>query len=159
MKQTTNYQLPSWDSEDRILRTDFNTLTEKVDTALAENADAIAAETEARAAADSQITETRNCRVVTMNYSGNGQTSRTFTFTSTPMLVTVFGNGRWMFAINGSSLVIQSYLSTTSNGGSAMMQTASWSGNNVTFSSPNSDASGICNWSGYGYRLLAILEV
>ena len=35
LRQTTNYQLPSWDSEDRILRTDFNDLTEKVDTALA----------------------------------------------------------------------------------------------------------------------------
>ena len=32
MRQTSNYQLPSWDSEDRILRTDFNSLTEKVDT-------------------------------------------------------------------------------------------------------------------------------
>ena len=41
MRQTTNYQLPSWDSDDRILRTDFNDLTEKVDTALAEKLGAV----------------------------------------------------------------------------------------------------------------------
>lgn len=52
MRQTTNYQLPSWDSDDRILRTDFNDLTEKTDTALADNAAAIAAETEARETGD-----------------------------------------------------------------------------------------------------------
>lgn len=45
LRQTTNYQLPSWDSDDRILRTDFNDLTEKTDAA-------IAAEAEARAAND-----------------------------------------------------------------------------------------------------------
>ena len=55
MRQTTNYQLPSWDSDDRILRTDFNDLTEKTDTALADNAAAIAAEAEARRAGDFRV--------------------------------------------------------------------------------------------------------
>lgn len=41
MRQTTNYQLPSWDSDDRILRTDFNDLTEKTDAAIAAVKDAI----------------------------------------------------------------------------------------------------------------------
>lgn len=41
MRQTTNYKLPSWDSDDRILRTDFNDLTEKVDSALKSQADSI----------------------------------------------------------------------------------------------------------------------
>lgn len=56
LRQTTNYQLPSWDSDDRILRTDFNELTEKTDTALADNAAAIAAEAAARAAAAPYVT-------------------------------------------------------------------------------------------------------
>ena len=55
MRQTTNYQLPSWDSDDRILRTDFNDLTEKTDAAIADNAAAITAEAEARATADSAL--------------------------------------------------------------------------------------------------------
>lgn len=41
MRQTTNYKLPSWDSDDRILRTDFNDLTEKVDSALKSQANSI----------------------------------------------------------------------------------------------------------------------
>lgn len=41
MRQTTNYKLPSWDSDDRILRTDFNDLTEKVDSTLKSQADSI----------------------------------------------------------------------------------------------------------------------
>ena len=159
MNQTTNYQLSQWDEEDRILRTDFNSDNAKIDAALEENTSAIAAETEARMAAINDLAEARNCRVVTMNYSGDGQTSRTFTFSSKPMLVIVFGNSRWMLTINGSSLVVQSYLSSSSSGGSTNLQSASWSGSSVTFSSPNSDASGICNWSGAAYRLLAILEV
>ena len=34
MQQTTNYQLSQWDPEDRILRTDFNSDNQKIDTAL-----------------------------------------------------------------------------------------------------------------------------
>ena len=55
LRQTTNYQLCQWDGEDRILRTDFNADNAKIDAAIADNAAAIAAEAEARAAGDFRV--------------------------------------------------------------------------------------------------------
>ena len=55
MNQTNNYQLCQWDGEDRILRTDFNADNAKIDAAIADNAAAIAAEAEARAAGDFRV--------------------------------------------------------------------------------------------------------
>ena len=46
---TTNYQLSQWETTDRILMTDFNSDNAKIDAALKANAEAIAAETTARA--------------------------------------------------------------------------------------------------------------
>ena len=55
MNQTNNYQLCQWDDEDRILRADFNADNAKIDAAIADNAAAIAAEAEARAAGDFRV--------------------------------------------------------------------------------------------------------
>ena len=52
MNQTANYQLCQWDPTDRILMENFNKDNGKIDTALKENTDAIAAEVTARAAGD-----------------------------------------------------------------------------------------------------------
>ena len=52
MNQTANFQLCQWEATDRILMENFNKDNEKIDTALKENTDAIAAETTARAAGD-----------------------------------------------------------------------------------------------------------
>ena len=46
---TTNYQLNQWEAGDQVLRTEFNQDNQKIDAALKTNADAIAAETAARA--------------------------------------------------------------------------------------------------------------
>ncbi len=43
MTQTQNYQLPKWESTDRVMMSTFNDMTAKLDTALKTNADAIAA--------------------------------------------------------------------------------------------------------------------
>ena len=45
---TTNYQLNQWEATDQVRRTDFNEDNAKIDAALEANAQAIAAETEAR---------------------------------------------------------------------------------------------------------------
>ena len=52
LNQTANYGLSQWDPTDRILMENFNKDNGKIDTALKENADAIAAETTARASGD-----------------------------------------------------------------------------------------------------------
>ena len=55
LNQTANYQLCQWDPTDRILMEDFNKDNGKIDTALKENTDAIAAEAAARAEADEAV--------------------------------------------------------------------------------------------------------
>ena len=159
MNQTSNYQLNQWDPEDRILRTDFNSDNAKIDAALEENTSAIAAETEARMAAINDLAETRNCRVVTMNYSGDGQSSRTFTFSGKPVMITAMGYFNWACAVRGSSVAGSVYLSDVASSGSTSKLTASWGSNSVTITSPRSDASAICNRSGQFYQMVAILEV
>lgn len=52
MKQTQNYQLNQWELTDRIRMEDFNGDNAKIDAALKSQADALAAETAARANAD-----------------------------------------------------------------------------------------------------------
>lgn len=112
MRQTSNYQLPSWDSEDRILRTDFNSLTEKVDAALKANADALTAEASARASAIAAEASARtsavaeltaalalkgNCQVEVQTYTGTGGFGSAYanqlTFSKKPLAVFIFGVG------------------------------------------------------------------
>ena len=55
MENTSNYGLKRWDGGDRILHTEFNHNWEKSHTALKGNAEAVAAETAAREAADTAL--------------------------------------------------------------------------------------------------------
>ena len=57
LQQTTNYQLSQWDPEDRILRTDFNSDNQKIDTALKTQATALATETSERKAAVTDLSK------------------------------------------------------------------------------------------------------
>ena len=52
MNYTQNYQLNQWDATDRVLRTDFNSDNQKIDAALKNAADAVAAEALSRATED-----------------------------------------------------------------------------------------------------------
>ena len=54
-QQTPNYRLSRWAGTDRILMEEFNSDNQKIDTALKGNADAVAAETAAREAADTEL--------------------------------------------------------------------------------------------------------
>lgn len=59
LRQTTNYQLCQWDSEDFIRRTDFNADNAKIDAALLAQTEALAAEAQTR--------EEKNLRVLLKN--------------------------------------------------------------------------------------------
>ena len=141
MNHTTNYQLSQWESTDRILMSDFNSDNAKLDAALG------------------TLAQTRNCRVETVSYSGDGQSSRTFTFSGKPVMITAMGYFNWACAVRGSSVAGSVYLSDVASSGSTSKLTASWGSNSVTITSPRSDASAICNRSGQFYQMVAILEV
>lgn len=55
MNKTANFQLNQWEKTDRIMMEDFNRDNAAIDTALKSNADAVAAETAARKAADTEL--------------------------------------------------------------------------------------------------------
>ena len=83
MNYTQHYQLPTWDEDDRILRTDFNDMTDKLDTALA--------------AHDGKLDWLGNCRVETGSYVGTGECGEehpnTLTLQGEPLVVLVYGGG------------------------------------------------------------------
>lgn len=55
MNKTANFQLTQWEKTDRIMMEDFNRDNAAIDAALKGNADAVAAETAARKAADTEL--------------------------------------------------------------------------------------------------------
>ena len=55
MNKTTNFQLTQWEKTDRIMMEDFNRDNAAIDAALKSNAEAVAAETAAREAADTAL--------------------------------------------------------------------------------------------------------
>ena len=78
MHQTANFHLNLWEPTDRILREDFNGDNAKLDAALKTNAAAIAAETEARQAADTSETAARiagDLRVKLLDYTTEESTT------------------------------------------------------------------------------------
>ena len=91
MNQTANYQLSQWDPTDRILMEDFNKDNEKIDTALKENADNIAA-------LKTAVAGKGNCQIVYGSYTGNGGYGSgspcTLTFDGKPIFVFVFPKER-----------------------------------------------------------------
>ena len=75
MEYTQNYQLPLWDKEDSVKRTDFNESNEKIDAAL-------------------KIAAEGNCKIAAGSYVGTGtygaDNPNTLTFEFEPKLVLVF---------------------------------------------------------------------
>lgn len=143
MRQTTNYKLPSWDSDDRILRTDFNDLTDKTDKALNANAQAISGETAARASAIAAEASARtsavaeltaamalkgNCQIYHTSYVGDGTRIRTMTFPGKPLLVVVQGGTLVCHGTQGNNIFL-----CTAPGGYGRNCEATWSGNSLTW--------------------------
>ena len=86
MDYTTNYQLPVWAETDRILRTDFNDMTEKIETSFSSHDTAL--ET-----MQANVDKKGNCQIYITSYVGAGQSgsshSLSFTFPARPILVLV----------------------------------------------------------------------
>ena len=157
--QTTNYQLNQWEPTDQVLRTDFNTDNAKLDAALAGKVDQADLEhlesaVDTLTGATASLSTTHNGRVYTSSYTGNGSASKTLSFPARPMLVNIMGMNHWLCAVQGSNIGSGRYL----DGGGGEAVTVSWSGHNMTVSSPSSDASYICNWSGERYAVIALLD-
>lgn len=159
MRQTTNYQLPSWDSEDRILRTDFNELTEKTDAALKGNADAISSEASTRSSAintlTNALTQKGNCRVQVQTYVGTGKSGssnkNSVTFEKLPLLFFIAGSDLNMgYCTRGSAKLWTRYGNTTG------YSHGTWSG--TTYSWSESDEHQQMNEAGVTYTVVAFLS-
>ena len=139
MKQTTNYQLPSWDSEDRILRTDFNTLTEKVDTALAEH--------------DLQLAQKGDCQFYYVSYTGTGERGPiTFQFPKRPLFVVIQGSSSFMCAVNGNNIVYGNMINTL------FLTDVTWSETSMILGNSEFSPLYCSNATDTEYHLFAVLD-
>ena len=101
---TTNYQLNQWEAGDQVLRTEFNQDNQKIDAALKTNADAIAAETAARAALAETMAGKGNCQIYATSYVGTGGDVGmvTLTFPWPPTMLIIFEPaGTWTLLTPG----------------------------------------------------------
>ena len=144
MENTQYYQLSLWNQDDRILMDTFNGNNQKLDAALQ-------AEKSARETLAETVAKCGNCQIYSESYTGNGSTSRTFTFPQKPMLVILIGTGYTMVAVRGSS-------SCTSHGASGPGEngTLTWGATSVKFSMASHQYA--CNTSGSKYGLFALLD-
>lgn len=145
MEKTGNYQLSLWDKDDRILMEDFNANNTTLDAALA-------AEAEAREALTEAVNLRGNCQVQYQTYTGTGSTSVSFTLPHRPLLVVVFGDNVFFFAVRG-----RKYATARAGGSGAELPQVSWSGNRVSWTF--SDTAFACNTSGQSYSMVAIMDV
>lgn len=148
MEQTENYQLSLWNEEDRILMEDFNNDNAKIDAAL--QAEQAARET-AAAALTAAVAKCGNCQVQFQTYTGTGSTSVSFTFPHKPLLIVIFGDSLYFFAVQG-----QPYATARTGGSGAATCSVTWSGNTASWS----NSSGYqCNTSGKTYSMVVVMDV
>lgn len=176
---TQNYGLNQWQSTDQVLCAEFTADNEKVDAALAQNRDNIAA-VQTQAAADLSTAKTElttrittvqnslnsaltaglaakgNCRVVTGTYVGvgayNSPTPNTLTFDAPPLLLFVHtvGKGFSFWAGYGETATISTY------GVNTAWLMLTWNGSTVTwYNSENADRQ--LNTAGTTYRYIALM--
>ena len=72
MDYTTNYQLPVWAETDRILRTDFNDMTEKIEEAFSSHDTTLETIQTNAAATSCVLTQKGNCKTFLTSYVGTG---------------------------------------------------------------------------------------
>ena len=145
---TTNYNLNQWEAADKVLRTEFNEDNAKIDAALKSSADAIGA-------LEGQMAGKGNCQLHYSAYTGNGNTSRTFTFSGPPRFLCIMGGGSdyFLLAVQGAPF------SVCYGNGTKDYGTPSWSGNSVTITVVDDYRTDfICNASGKSYFLIALTE-
>lgn len=141
MDHTTNHQLSQWENTDRVLMEDFNADNAKIDAALRAEADARAAETQARAAADAelsaQMSKLGNCQISRFTYTGTGpDVPQVLTFPKKPLMVMMMnGSGCAAFCLYGFT---SSRLLDSSDGHFPV----SWTENSLTWTSSTMNAKG-----------------
>ena len=111
--QTSNYKLNQWAAEDKVIRTEFNEDNAKIDVAL-----------------QSLKTGKGNCKIITGQYTGNGEYDqyhkRTLSFPEQPLMVFIQGNRNcWM--IYGSEMA------SVDGGNTGGFAQIVWSGNTVSW--------------------------
>ena len=144
MTKTTNYQLPKWEKTDRVQMKDFNDMTATLDAALTATADAAAA-------ASAAVALCGNCAVQHITYTGTGSTVRQFTFAHKPLMLTVFGDNVYFFAVQGAEDA------TSRRGGSgAAICSVTWEGKSASWT--NDDLTMMCNAANQTYQLIALLD-
>ena len=141
LNQTSNYQLSQWESTDRILMSDFNSDNAKLDGLLAELEDRTAT-------LESAAQGFGNCQLYFQTYTGNGATSRTFTFPKQPKLVILRGDAYLVVASPNVGM-----LACYSTNGYGETGSVTWYGNSVTMTMPS--ATFLCNTSGLACDLFA----
>ena len=149
--QTTNYGLSQWVKSDQVKMEDFNADNAKIDAAIKAEADTRAAET---AALNAALNKKGNCRVVTMNYIGDGlfgrKNPKTLTFDSKPMALFIYGfNSSMIYMLRGWSTAIL-------NEGNSIY--VSWGDDSVSWSS-DTNAIRHLNQEGASYCVVAFLAV
>ena len=158
LNQTANYGLSQWEATDRILMEDFNSDNSKIDAALKENADNIAA-------LETAVAEKGNCQIWTTSYVGSGgvgENSRnSLTFPKPPLLVIITGGleNSWGDIAQKTAIFTRDGHVFVPMVSSSLTWPAAWSadGKSVTWYAVNSDAAGQLNAAGTTYRVTAFL--
>ena len=133
--QTPNYQLSQWERSDKILMEDFNADNAKIDAALGTLATQVStkAEQSALTTLTGKVAKLGNCQIYYTTYTGNTNTTRTFTFPHKPLLIIGMSDNLIVRAVQGAS---DTMCRTNGESGSYNCPT-SWSGNSVTWSNTN----------------------
>lgn len=172
MNHTSNYHLNQWEPTDQVRRVDFNADNAKIDAALkgvdakAEALSEHKAETSALEALSQRVTaqgtaltnhaasmtKLGNCQIYTITYTGNGSSSRSFSFPHRPMMVFVYGASYTFSAMFGIST------GHGRTGGEGSTSLVSWGARDIQWEGGR-DVDYICNSSGKSYRLVALLDM
>ena len=160
MEYTTNYQLPVWAETDRILRTDFNGMTETIDSAL----DGLQTEVEETAAGcTAQLAAKGNCQLYLTSYVGTGGygsgNPNTLTFPAPPQLVLIAGGteNSWGAMAQKTGILLRGGHLFVPMVNSTVTWPTTWSadGKTVSWYCVNSDAAGQMNLASVPYTVAA----
>ena len=145
MEYTTNYQLPVWAETDRILRTDFNDLTDKLDGALNDLRKDVTENTDTLAGCG-------NCMVYAVTYTGtsiNQPVVHSFPGKPVAFAVMELLGGRYALALRGVTNI-------PCAPGSSVSMEVTWGDNQVSWYEGNA-ANGY-NDARFTYCLVVLLE-
>ena len=152
MDYTTNYQLPVWAETDRILRTDFNDMTEKIEEAFSSHDTTLETIQTNAAATSSVLTQKGNCKTFLTSYvgTGNAQGTRPITCPSKPFLVILLDAARY------ECYPLPYGVSQTHGSRNTLLAGVSWSGNLLNL--PMASGQAEVNEQGRLYQAFALLE-